>query len=153
MTVGMTFIGATILWGYRPPTNGSFWPDLAGPFFLGGRHGIRIQADLYRRPDRCHQAGRWCGLGPTQHPPNLGSEIGVAITSSIATSQLHRVGPGLPSAAALAGAIQEALLVCGLSALVAVLVAHFILRRSTRPSAGQICRVQNPRPAIAIAAE
>jgi EmrB/QacA subfamily drug resistance transporter len=152
MTVGMTLIGAAILWATRTPTNGSFWPGLAGPFILGGVGTafafIPISIGALTGVTK-QDAGVASGLLNTSQ--NLGSVIGVAIASSIATSQLHRVRPGLPTAAALDGGIHVALLVCGLSALVAVPAAHFIFRRSTRPSAGQICRV--PEPAIAIATE
>ena len=36
MAIGMTLIGAGILWAAQAPPNGSFWRDLAGPFFVAG---------------------------------------------------------------------------------------------------------------------
>jgi len=36
MAFGMALIGAGMLWAAQAPPHGSFWPDLAGPFFVAG---------------------------------------------------------------------------------------------------------------------
>ena len=36
MACGMTLIGAGMLWAAQAPAHGSFWPNLAGPFFVAG---------------------------------------------------------------------------------------------------------------------
>ncbi len=36
MAIGMALIGAGTLWATQAPASGTFWPDLAGPFFVAG---------------------------------------------------------------------------------------------------------------------
>jgi len=153
MVVGMTFIGVAILWVTHAPANGGFWPNLAGPFFLGGIGTafafipISIGA-LTGVTER--DAGVASGLLNTSQ--NLGSVIGVAVASSIAASQFHLLAHhGLATAVALTAGLHSAFWVCGLSALAAVPTAFLVIRRTVRTRAGMIPRV--PEVAMTVAAE
>jgi hypothetical protein len=134
MVIGMTLIGAGMLWATQAPAHGSFWRDLAGPFFvagigtafafipvsIGGLTGVAA-------PD----AGVASGLLNTSQ--NLGSVIGVAVASSIAATHFHTlILRGYPAAAALTGGFQLALWVCGLAGLAAIPVAFVLIRRTRK---------------------
>jgi EmrB/QacA subfamily drug resistance transporter len=140
MAVGMTLIGTGMLWATQAPPNGSFWRDLAGPFFICG-----IGTSLSFIPVSIgaltgiteRDAGVASGLLSTSQ--NLGGVIGVAVASSIAASHFHTlVHRGYGTAAALTGGFRLALWVCGLSALAAVAVALVVIRR--RPAASTTAR-------------
>ena len=138
MAFGMTLIGAGMLWAARAPANGSFWRDLAGPFFVAGIGTafafipISIGA-LTGVTER--DAGVASGLLSTSQ--NLGGAIGVAVASSIAASHFHTlVHHGYATAAALTGGFQLALWVCGLTGLIAVPVAIGLIRRRQKAPDG-----------------
>ena len=137
MAVGMTLIGAGMLWAAQAPPNGSFWRDLAGPFFVAGIGTacafipISIGA-LTGVTER--DAGVASGLLSTSQ--NLGGAIGVAVASSIAASHVHTlIHRGYATAAALTGGFQLALWVCGLTGLAAVPVAFGLIRRHRKAPA------------------
>jgi EmrB/QacA subfamily drug resistance transporter len=131
MAVGMTLIGAGILWAAQAPPNGSFWRDLAGPFFVAGIGTaftfipVSIGA-LTGVSER--DGGVASGLINTSQ--NLGSVIGVAVASSIAASRFHILSHhGSSPATALTGGFGLAMWVCGLTGLAAVPVAFGLIRR------------------------
>ncbi len=108
MAFGMTLIGAGMLWAAQAPPNGSFWRDLAGPFFVAGIGTacafipISIGA-LTGVTER--DAGVASGLLSTSQ--NLGGAIGVAVASSIAASHVRTlIHHGYATAAALTGGFQ-----------------------------------------------
>ena len=132
MAIGMTLIGAGILWAAQAPSGGSFWRDLAGPFFVAGIGTafsfipISIGA-LTGVTER--DGGVASGLVNTSQ--NLGSVIGVAIASSIAASHFHTlIHRGYSPAAALTGGFGLAMWVCGLTGLAAIPVIFGLIRRS-----------------------
>ena len=138
MAVGMTLIGTGILWAAQAPPNGSFWPDLAGPFLIAGVGtasafipiSIGALAGVTER-----DAGVASGLLSTSQ--NLGGAIGVAVASSIAASRSDTlIHQGYAMAAALTGGFQRALWVCGLTGLAAIPVALTIIRRATNTRRG-----------------
>lgn len=131
MAFGMALIGTGILWAAQAPANGSFWPDLAGPFFIAGIGtsfafipiSIGALAGVTER-----DAGVAAGLLSTAQ--NLGGAIGVAIASSIAASHSRTlVRHGYATAAALTGGFHWALWVCGLTGLAAIPAAFVLIRR------------------------
>ena len=142
MAVGMSLIGAGIIWATRAPVNGHLLKDLAGPFVLAGAGTafafipISIAA-LAGVPQ--HQAGLASGLLNTSQ--QLGGAVGVAIASSVAAghmSALLHSGRALPEA--LTGGDQRALWALGVIALLA-LPAIFTLVRGDAPgdaSAGAV---------------
>ena len=147
MAFGMTLIGAGMLWAAQTPANGSFWRDLAGPFFVAGIGTsfafipISIGA-LTGVTER--DAGVASGLLNTSQ--NLGGAIGVAVASSIAASHFHTlIHHGYATAAALTGGFQLALWVCGLTGLAAVPVASGLIRR--RQKAPTVVAAQPREPA------
>ena len=147
MAFGMTLIGAGMLWAAQAPANGSFWRDLAGPFFVAGIGTsfafipISIGA-LTGVTER--DAGVASGLLNTSQ--NLGGAIGVAVASSIAASHFHTlIHHGYATAAALTGGFQLALWVCGLTGLAAVPVAFGLIRR--RQKAPTVAAAQPREPA------
>jgi hypothetical protein len=123
-----------MLWATQAPTNGSFWPDLAGPFFIAGIGTafafIPISiGGLTGITER--DGGVASGLLNTSQ--NLGGAIGVAVTSSIAATHSHALlQHGYASAAALTGGLQWAMWVCGASGLAAIPVAFALIRRERR---------------------
>jgi EmrB/QacA subfamily drug resistance transporter len=138
MAVGMTLIGTGILWAAQAPPNGSFWPDLAGPFLIAGVGtasafipiSIGALAGVTER-----DAGVASGLLSTSQ--NLGGAIGVAVASSIAAARSDTlIHQGYATAAALTGGFQRALWVSGLTALAAIPVALTIIRRATSTRRG-----------------
>ena len=131
MVFGMALIGAGMLWGAQAPADGSFWRNLAGPFFVAGMGtaftfiptSIGALAGVAER-----DAGVASGLLNTAQ--NFGGAIGVAVASSIAASYAHTLAhQGYGSAAALTGGFTRALVVCGLSGLAAIPVAFALIRR------------------------
>jgi EmrB/QacA subfamily drug resistance transporter len=134
MAVGMALIGTGILWAAQAPPNGSFWRDLAGPFFIAGIGTafsfipISIGA-LTGVTER--DAGVASGLLNTSQ--NLGGAIGVAVASSIAASRFNTlVHHGYGTAAALTGGFHLALWVCGATALAAIPLAAVLIRRTRK---------------------
>jgi hypothetical protein len=140
MAFGMALIGASILWAAQAPASGSFWHDLAGPFFVGGIGtafafvpvSIGGLAGVAPR-----DAGVASGLLTTSQ--NLGGAIGVAVASSIAASRFHTLaGHGYAAAAALTGGLQWAIWVCGLTGLAAIPVAFLLIRRGGRKAGAAV---------------
>ena len=134
MAFGMALIGAGTLWATQAPASGTFWPDLAGPFFVAGIGtafafipvSIGALAGVTER-----DAGVAAGLVNTSQ--NFGAAIGVAVASSIAASYSHTLAQhGYATATALTGGFQRALWVCGLTGLAAVPVAFVLIRRTGR---------------------
>jgi EmrB/QacA subfamily drug resistance transporter len=139
MTVGMTLTGAGILWATQVPANGSFWANLAGPFFLTGAVTwafipVSIGA-LVGVKER--DAGVASGLIDSSQ--QLGGAIGIAVASTVAAARSRvLLGQDHPVTTALAGGFHWALWVCGLVGLAAVPVALLLVRRTeTAPAATQ----------------
>ena len=139
MAFGMLLIGSSIVWAAQAPASGSFWHDLALPFFVGGVGtafsfvpvSIGALAGVTR-----HDAGVASGLLNTSQ--NLGGAIGVAVTSSIAATHSHALlQHGYASAAALTGGLQWAMWVCGASGLAAIPAAFALIRRERRGRRGR----------------
>jgi EmrB/QacA subfamily drug resistance transporter len=137
MAFGMALIGAGILWAAQAPPHGSFWRDLAGPFFVAGigTAFAFIPVSIGALTGVTEQdAGVASGLLNTSQ--NLGGAIGVAVASSIAASHFHAlIHGGYSTAAALTGGFQLALWVCGLTGLVAIPVAFALIRRHQKAPA------------------
>ena len=153
MAFGMALIGGGILWATQIPSDGNFWHDLAGPFFVAGMGtafafipvSIGALAGV-----REHDAGVASGMLNTSQ--QLGGAIGVAIASSIAASRFHTlVHQGYGTAAALTGGFQWALWVCGLMGLAAVPVTFVFIRRTDMAHA--VASTQQPRIAVAAVVE
>jgi predicted MFS family arabinose efflux permease len=89
MTVGLTLIGAGMLWAAQAPPAGSFWAGLAGPFFIAGVGTafsfIPISIGALTGV-AARDAGVASGLANTSQ--NLGGAIGVAVASSITASHV-----------------------------------------------------------------
>ena len=132
MALGMALIGTGVLWATQVPTEGNFWHNLAGPFFIAGAGtafafipvSIGALAGVTER-----DAGVASGLLNTSQ--QLGGAIGVAVASTVAASRFHSlVHHGVGGAAALTGGFQWALWVCALTGLVAVPVTFVLIRRA-----------------------
>jgi EmrB/QacA subfamily drug resistance transporter len=147
MAFGMALIGGGVLWATRIPVDGSFWPNLAGPFFVAGMGtafafipvSIGALAGITER-----DAGVASGMLNTSQ--QLGGAIGVAVASSIAASHFRAlIGHGYGTAAALTGGFQWALWVCGVTGLVAVPVTFLLVRRTQLAQA--VATTQPTQPA------
>ena len=98
MTIGMTLIGAGVIWATQVPVHGHFVANLAGPFVVAGAGtafafipiSIAALAGVTE-----HRAGLASGLLNTSE--QLGGAIGIAIASSVAaghTNALLHAGSG-----------------------------------------------------------
>src|SRR5205085_1594380 len=115
MAIGMTLIGAGVIWATQVPVHGHFLQNLAGPFIVAGAGtafafipiSIAALAGVTES-----QAGLASGLLNTSQ--QLGGALGIAIASSVAvshTSALLHAGDATP--AALTGGFQRAFWVLG----------------------------------------
>ncbi len=131
MTIGMIGVGAGILWATQMPAHGTFWANLAGPFFLTGivtwafiPVSIGALAGVTER-----DAGVASGLIDTSQ--QLGGAIGIAVASTVAAAHSRvLLGQGRGIAVALTGGFHQALWVSGIVALAAVPVTFLLVRRS-----------------------
>lgn len=151
MMLGMTLIGAGILWATRAPVHGHFVANLVGPFFVSGAGTafafIPIAVAGLTGVEE-HQAGIASGLLNTSQ--QIGGAIVVAIATSVAASQtkllLHA---GHPAPTALTSGFQHALWVLGAIALLAVPAIIALIRRNERPGAETGTASHGPEPALA----
>jgi EmrB/QacA subfamily drug resistance transporter len=151
MMLGMTLIGAGILWATEVPVDGHFVANLAGPFFVSGA-GTAFAfipiAVAGLTGVEAHQAGVASGLLNTSQ--QIGGAVGVAIATSVAAGQtkllLHA---GHQAPAALTGGFQHALWVLGGIALLAVPAIIALTRRNERQDAQIGATMHGPEPALA----
>ena len=131
MAVGMTLIGAGVIWATQVPVNGHFLANLGGPMIVAGAGTafafipISIAALAGVAEQR---AGLASGLLNTSQ--QLGGAIGIAIASSVAASHstaLLHSGNAAPTA--LTGGFQQAFWVLGAIALIALPAIFMLLRR------------------------
>jgi EmrB/QacA subfamily drug resistance transporter len=131
IAVGMTLVGAGILWATQVPADGHFWANLAGPLFLAGAVTwafipVSIGA-LTGVTER--DAGVASGLIDTSQ--QLGGALGIAIASTVAEAHSRvLLGQGHSAAVALTGGFHWALWIGGLTALAAVPVGLVLIRRA-----------------------
>ncbi len=131
IVVGMTLVGAGILWATQVPADGHFWANLAGPLFLAGAVTwafipVSIGA-LTGVTER--DAGVASGLIDTSQ--QLGGALGIAIASTVAEAHSRVLrSQGHSAAVALTGGFHWALWVGGFTALAAVPVGLLLIRRT-----------------------
>ena len=154
MTVGLTLIGAGVLWATQVPVHGRFAENLIGPFIVAGAGtafsfipiSIAALAGI-----REHQAGLASGLLNTSQ--QLGGALGIAIASSVAvshTNALLHAGNAMP--AALTGGFQQAFWVLGAIALTALPAIFALVRRDELSDAVTATPIREHEPALAAAA-
>ncbi|HZO80018.1 MAG TPA: MFS transporter [Solirubrobacteraceae bacterium] len=151
MAIGMTLIGAGVLWATQVPVHGHFLANLAGPFVVAGAGTafafIPISIAALAGVSE-HQAGLASGLLNTSQ--QLGGAIGIAIASSLAASHTQAlVHAGTAAPAALTGGFQEALWVLGAIALLAVPAIFTLVRRDELSDAVAKTAIREPQPALA----
>ena len=153
MTIGMTLIGAGVIWATQVPVHGHFVANLAGPFLVAGAGtafafipiSIAALAGVTE-----HRAGLASGLLNTSQ--QLGGAIGIAIASSVAaghTNALLHAGAATP--AALTGGFQTAFWVLGAVALISLPLILVLVRRDELADAVNKTAVSEPRAALAAA--
>ena len=151
MAIGMTLIGAGVLWATQVPVHGHFVGNLLGPFIVAGAGTafafipISIAALSGVSEDR---AGLASGLLNTSQ--QLGGAIGIAIASSVAASHtqaLVHAGDAVP--AALTGGFQSAFWVLGAIALLALPAIFALVRREELSDAVTKTTMREPQPALA----
>ncbi|MBV9414863.1 MAG: MFS transporter [Solirubrobacterales bacterium] len=151
MAIGMTLIGAGVLWATQVPVRGHFLANLAGPFVVAGAGTafafIPISIAALAGVSE-HQAGLASGLLNTSQ--QLGGAIGIAIASSLAASHTQTlVHAGNSAPAALTGGFQQALWVLGVIALLAVPTIFALVRRDELSDAVAKTTLREPQPALA----
>jgi EmrB/QacA subfamily drug resistance transporter len=151
MAIGMTLIGAGVLWATQVPVHGHFLANLAGPFAVTGAGTafafipISIAALAGVKE---HQAGLASGLLNTSQ--QLGGAIGIAIASSVAVSHTKALlHAGSTAPAALTGGFQHALWVLGAIGLLAVPAIYALVRRDELSDAVAKTTIRDPQPALA----
>lgn len=151
MAIGMTLIGAGVLWATQVPVHGHYLANLAGPMVIAGAGtafafipvSIAALAGVQE-----HQAGLASGLLNTSQ--QLGGAIGIAIASGVAASHtkaLVHAGNAVP--AALTGGFQSAFWVLGAIALLALPANFVLVRRDEVSDAVAKTTVREPQPAFA----
>ena len=151
MAIGMTLIGAGVVWATQVPVDGRFLQNLAGPFVVAGAGtafafipiSIAALAGVAE-----HQAGLASGLLNTSQ--QLGGAIGIAIASSVAathTKTLHHAGQAGP--VALTGGFQQALWVLAAIALIALPAIFVLVRRDELSDAVRKTAMREPQAALA----
>ncbi len=151
MAIGMTLIGAGVIWATQVPVHGHFLNNLAGPMLVAGAGtafafipiSIAALAGVAH-----HQAGLASGLLNTSQ--QLGGAIGIAIGSSVAASHtttlLHE---GAALRRALTGGFQQAFWVLGAIALLALPAIFTLIRREELASGPSKRPVRDAQPAVA----
>ena len=151
MAIGMTLIGAGVIWATQVPVHGHYLANLAGPMVVAGAGtafafipvSIAALAGVGE-----HQAGLASGLLNTTQ--QLGGAIGIAIASSVAASHtktLVHAGNAVPTA--LTGGFQSAFWVLGAIALLALPAIFVLIRRDEPTAAGAKTTIREPKPALA----
>ncbi len=152
MAVGMTLIGAGVLWATQVPVHGHFVGNLLGPFMVAGAGTafafIPISIAALAGVEE-HRAGLASGILNTSQ--QLGGAIGIAIASSVAASHtqaLLRAGHAVP--ASLTGGFQQAFWVLGAIGLLAVPAIFTLVRRTELSDAVAKTTVREPQPALVL---
>jgi EmrB/QacA subfamily drug resistance transporter len=151
MAIGMTLIGAGVIWATQVPVHGHFLANLAGPFIVAGVGtafafipvSIAALAGVQE-----HQAGLASGLLNTSQ--QIGGAIGIAIASGVAashTTTLVHAGNTVPTA--LTGGFQSAFWVLGAIALLALPAIFVLIRRDEITHAVVKTAVSEQQPALA----
>jgi EmrB/QacA subfamily drug resistance transporter len=151
MAIGMTLIGAGVLWATQAPVHGRYISNLFGPFAVAGAGTafafIPISIAGLAGVEE-HRAGLASGLLNTSQ--NLGGAIGIAIASSFAathTKALLHAGHAVP--AALTGGYQHALWALGAIALIALPAIFALVRRSEIADSPRTTPIRKPEAALA----
>ena len=151
MAIGMTLIGAGIIWATQVPVHGHFLANLAGPFVVAGAGTafsfIPISVAALPGVDE-HQSGLASGLLNTS--TQFGGAIGTAIASSVAashTNALLRAGDAVP--AALTGGFHQTFWVLGAIALLAPPAVLVLVRRRARRPGRRPPRADMASPRLA----
>jgi len=137
MAIGMTLIGAGIVWATQVPVHGAFLANLAGPFVVAGAGTafsfIPISVAALQGVTE-GQSGLASGLLNTS--TQFGAAIGTAIASSVAasgTKTLLAAGDAMPTA--LTGGFHQTFWVLGAIALTAPVAVSVLVRGSGRSPA------------------
>jgi MFS family permease len=151
MTLGMTLIGIGILWATQAPVHGHFGANLVGPFVVAGAGTafsfipISIAA---LTGVAGHQSGLASGLLNTS--TQLGGAVGIAIASSVATTHTHALlHAGDAAPAALTGGFQQAFLVLGVIALLALPAIFALVRRNPVSRVADTATIRDNQAALA----
>jgi EmrB/QacA subfamily drug resistance transporter len=148
MVIGMTLIGAGLLWGTQVPVHGHYLENLAGPMLVAGAGTafafipISIAALAGVQEE---QAGIASGI--LNASQQLGVAIGIAIASSIAAGRTKALlHAGTPTPVALTGGFRSALWVLGAIALLALPAIFALIRRdeSSKPATQTTTRDAEP---------
>src|SRR5438093_4014886 len=151
IAVGMTLIGAGVIWATQVPVNGHFLANLAGPMIVAGAGTafafIPISIAALAGVGE-HQAGLASGLLNTSQ--QLGGALGIAIASSVAAGHskalLHA---GNTAPAALTGGFQQAFCALGAIALLAVPPIFALVRHNELSDAVTKTTAREAQPALA----
>ncbi len=152
MALGLTLLGAGILWTTQAPVHGHFWANLFGPFLVAVGMGSAFTfipvsiAALAGVAER--EAGLASGLIYTSQ--ELGGAVGIAIASSIAAGHYATlVRGGDTVSAALTGGFHAALWMSGAIAILAIPVTFLLVHKDEMATAVAATAIRVPQPAPA----
>jgi len=149
MAIGMTLIGAVVIWATQVPVHGHFLENVAGPMVIVGA-GTAFSFIPISIGALAGVAARRAGLasGLLNTSQQLGGAIGIAIASSVAASHTQALlHAGNAAPAALTGGFQQALWVLGAIALLAVPAIFALVRRNELSDAATKTTIREPQPA------
>ena len=151
MVIGMTLIGAGVLWATQVPVHGRYLGNLFGPLLVAGAGTafafIAISIAGLAGVEE-HRAGLASGLLNTTQ--QVGGAIGIAIASSVAASHtkaLLHTGHAGPTA--LTGGFQHALWALGAIALIALPAIFALVRANDSSDARPETTTREREPALA----
>jgi EmrB/QacA subfamily drug resistance transporter len=150
MAIGMTLIGAGVLWATQVPVHGHFVGNLLGPFIVAGAGTafafVPISIAALAGVEE-HRAGLASGLLNTSQ--QLGAAIGIAIASSVAASHTQAMlQTGHTAPESLTGGFQSAFWVLGAIALLALPAIFALVRRNELSDAVTKTTIREPKPAL-----
>jgi EmrB/QacA subfamily drug resistance transporter len=154
MALGMTVLGAGIIWTAQAPVHGHYMANLFGPFLIAVGMGtaftfipISIAALAGVTED---DAGLASGLNYTS--TELGGALGIAIASSVAAGHFNTLTRGGdPVRVALTGGFHSALWVSAVIALIGIPVTFLLVRKdemAVAVAATSMAPQPQPEPAV-----
>jgi len=154
MALGMTVLGAGIIWTAQAPVHGHYMANLFGPFLIAVGMGtaftfipISIAALAGVTED---DAGLASGLNYTS--TELGGALGIAVASSVAAGHFNTLTRGGdPVRVALTGGFHSALWVSAVIALIGIPVTFLLVRKdemAVAVAATSMAPQPQPEPAV-----
>jgi MFS family permease len=146
LAVGLTLIGASLLYYTQLPVNGAYFWNLFPGFLLTGT-GLGFSFVPVSIAALSGVTGREAGLasGLINTSQQVGGAVGLAILTTVATTRTNtRLAEGVAQPAALTDGFRLAFLVAAGVALVAVITTLLALKRNDLRGRGEVADSSEP---------